>query len=67
MGKAKRKPRPSPPLWYFWDNDCCWFCDQRNKRQACGGCSVIKHDMKGVPRFAKHRDLRNKEREKDNE
>lgn len=30
MGKAKRKPRPSMPDWFWWGQDGCWFCKQRN-------------------------------------
>jgi hypothetical protein len=39
MGKAIRKPRPSPPRWFFWDNDNCWFC---KNRRNCGNCSLCK-------------------------
>lgn len=28
MGKAKRKPRPSMPDWFWWGQDGCWFCKQ---------------------------------------
>lgn len=39
MGKAKRKVKPQPP-WYFWyDVDGCWFCKKKN---ACGNCKVAK-------------------------
>ena len=39
MGKAKRKVKPQPP-WYFWyDVDGCWFCKKKN---ACGNCKVSK-------------------------
>ena len=26
MGKAKRKPKPSMPKWYWMDQDGCWYC-----------------------------------------
>lgn len=26
----KRKLRPSPPNWWTFDNDNCWFCRNRN-------------------------------------
>ena len=45
MGKAKRKPRPSMPSWYWLDNDNCWFCKHRNH---CNGCSVLKKDAKKI-------------------
>jgi hypothetical protein len=39
MGKAKRKVKPQPP-WYFWyDTDGCWFCKKKN---AGGNCKVVK-------------------------
>ena len=39
MGKAKRKMRPQPPLWWTLDNDNCWFCKNRNN---CGNCKLLK-------------------------
>ncbi|RHO69760.1 hypothetical protein DW085_01885 [Clostridium sp. AF50-3] len=39
MGKAVRKPRPSPPHWYWFDVDGCWDCRNRN---GCGGCKRLK-------------------------
>lgn len=39
MGKSMRKPRPSPPKWFFWDNDNCWFC---NNRRNCNSCHLCK-------------------------
>lgn len=35
-----RKPKPSPPKWFFWDNDNCWFC--KFDCRACGGCKKLK-------------------------
>lgn len=35
MGKAKRKPRPSMPHWFWLDQDGCWFCKQRNNCNQC--------------------------------
>lgn len=39
MGKAKRKPRPQPPKWYWWANDGCWACKNRNN---CNQCKMLK-------------------------
>lgn len=39
MGKAMRKPRPSPPRWWWFDTDGCWFC---NNRRNCGSCKHLK-------------------------
>ena len=39
MSKSIRKPRPSPPKWFFLDNDNCWFCDNRRN---CNGCHLLK-------------------------
>ena len=39
MSRAKRKPRPSPPNYFWYDTDGCWFCDKRN---GCSGCKVLK-------------------------
>jgi hypothetical protein len=35
VGKAKRKPRPSMPDWFWWGQDRCWFCKQRNNCNQC--------------------------------
>lgn len=37
--KRKRKPKPEPPKWYFYDEDDCWACKNRN---ACGSCKRLK-------------------------
>ena len=37
--KKKRKMRPEPPKYFWLDVDDCWFCKKKN---ACGGCKVIK-------------------------
>lgn len=39
MGKAKRKPKPSMPRWFWLDTDGCWWCDNRNN---CGSCKILK-------------------------
>ena len=41
MGKAERKPRPSPPkyIWYSGLDDNCYGCKNRN---ACNSCKVCK-------------------------
>lgn len=39
MSKAIRKPRPSPPKWYWWDSDNCWFC---NNKRNCSNCKILK-------------------------
>ena len=43
MSKAKRKPRPSVPNWWWLDTDNCWRC--KNK-QNCNGCSFLKKHKK---------------------
>lgn len=35
----KRKMRPSPPNWWTFDNDNCWFCKNRNN---CNSCKLLK-------------------------
>ncbi len=42
MGKALHKPKPSPPRWFFWDNDNCWFCKFRRNQKGCGNCKILK-------------------------
>lgn len=42
MGKARRKPRPQPPKWFWLDTDGCWFCKNRNN---CNGCRNLKHQQ----------------------
>ena len=38
--KKFRKPRPSPPKWFFWDNDNCWDCNCNHT--GCSGCKRLK-------------------------
>lgn len=41
MKKKFRKPKPSPPHWYWWDSDNCWCC--KNKNNCDGkGCKRLK-------------------------
>ncbi len=39
MSRKMRKPRPSPPKWYWLDSDNCWFCKNKNN---CGNCKILK-------------------------
>ena len=39
MGKAFRKPRPSPAKWYWWDSDNCYGC---KNRRNCNQCKQMK-------------------------
>lgn len=39
MNKKFRKPKPSPPHWYWLDSDNCWNCKNRNN---CSGCKRLK-------------------------
>ena len=42
MTKAKRKPRPAMPEWFWLGQDGCWFCASRN----CNSCGVLKRSAK---------------------
>lgn len=35
MGKARRKPRPSMPYWFWLGQDGCWFCKNENNCNQC--------------------------------
>ena len=39
MGKAQRKPRPSPPHYFWLNADGCWFCKNKNN---CNSCKILK-------------------------
>lgn len=39
MGKAKRKPRPQPPGYFWLDRDNCWRCKNKNN---CTNCKALK-------------------------
>ena len=41
MKEKFRKPKPSPPHWYWTDSDYCWDCKNRTN---CGGkgCKRLK-------------------------
>ena len=36
---GRRKKRPEPPKYFWYDVDGCWFCKKKN---ACGVCKVLK-------------------------
>jgi hypothetical protein len=36
---SKRKVRPQPPRYAWFELDGCWFC---KNRKGCGGCKVMK-------------------------
>ena len=40
MKKKFRKPRPSPPKWFFPDSDNCWDC--KYNWVGCTGCKRLK-------------------------
>ena len=56
MGKAKRKPHPSMPDWWWWSQDGCWFCKSRNN---CNQCKAARADAKEMQK----RRLRKEKRE----
>ena len=37
--RKKRKPRPQPPRYYWYDTDNCWCCKNLNN---CSGCKRLK-------------------------
>lgn len=39
MTNKRRKLRPEPPPYFFFESDNCWFCKNRNN---CSGCKVLK-------------------------
>ena len=44
MRNKRRKPRPQPPKYYWWDTDNCWCCKNRN---GCSGCRFLVKYIKG--------------------
>ena len=53
MGKAKRKPRPSMPDWYWYEQDGCWFCRNNNN---CNQCKANRSASKEFPSLKRKRD-----------
>ena len=54
MGKAKCKPRPSMPDWYWWWQDGCWFCKNKNN---CNQCKANRSASKQFPKLKKEEAL----------
>lgn len=51
MGKAKRKPRPSMPHWYWLAQDGCWYCKSKNNCNQCKTCrSFAKENFPKKPK-----------------
>lgn len=46
MGSKRRKKRPEPPPYFYWDTDNCWPCKNRN---GCGGCRILKEYIHDKP------------------
>ena len=44
--KKNRKPRPSPPKYYWTATDYCWDCPNRN---GCSGCKKLKQYVASHP------------------
>lgn len=40
MKKIFRKPRPSPPHWFWADTDDCWDCISDHR--GCNSCKRLK-------------------------
>ena len=38
--KIFRKPKPSPPHWFYWDTDNCWDCNCNHN--GCSSCKRLK-------------------------
>lgn len=58
MGKAKRKPRPSMPDWW-WGQDGCWFCKSRNNCNQCKAARVDAKEMRKQKQRKEKREVRN--------
>lgn len=54
MGKAKHKPRPQPPRWYWWDSDNCWNCKNRNNCNQCKRLKLFKRKFEIQKRRKKY-------------
>lgn len=55
MGKPMRKPRPTMPLWWWWNMDGCWACKNRNN---CNQCKVARRDAKELRRHQLRKERR---------
>ena len=41
MAKSnRRKIKPEPPWYWYYDVDACWWCKQDFR--TCGGCKKVK-------------------------
>ena len=54
--KKNRKPTPQPPKWFWYDNDSCWNCENRN---GCRNCKILKEQ-----KAAEKEKLNKKEKQK---
>lgn len=63
MNKKKyRKPRPSPPKWYWSYSDNCWDCYDRHH---CGNCKRMK-EFKKYDRTREKKIFRRYKKQSDN-
>lgn len=66
MGKAFRKPRPSPPkyAWYNELDDNCWHCKNRRNCNQCKRCKrSVAEQKERINRIEKQKLRIMKERE----
>ena len=43
MSKRKMRKPPTMPIWWWYEQDGCWFCKHRN---GCSNCGIIKRSRK---------------------
>lgn len=62
MSKIKYRKPPTMPKWFWWGQDDCWFCKNKNN---CSNCSVVKRYRKEC--FGNKRKGRNSNNHKEEE
>lgn len=56
MGKALRKHRPEMPLWWYFETDNCWQCQNRTH---CNSCGILKKAVKERGKLNKKKENKN--------
>ena len=58
MKNKHRKPRPSAPIWHWWDADGCYNCPNRNNCNQCPNTKIYKKSRQLAMQYRKNKNIK---------